>query len=141
MKAYSLIFGYFVINMAIWTLNTSGILPLYANEPIVNPSAFESLFSLDVFTVVTGIVGGGVVTVMALITRSYALSSGVLILWLVGVLLKPIQDVFVGLPKLVNSILIQAPTIGFIVSEIVTAFAAFILFMFVVEVIAGRQIT
>lgn len=138
MKAYSLIFGYFVINMAIWTLNTSGILPAYSSEPVVNPSGFEALFSLDVFTVVTGIVGGGVVTVMALLTRSYALSTGVLILWLVGVLLKPIRDIFVGLPLLVESML--PPEVWFI-SEVVVAFAAFVLFMFVVEVIAGRQIT
>lgn len=138
MKAYSLIFGYFVINMAIWTLNTSGILPLYSTEPILNPSGIEALFSLDVFTVVTGIVGGGVVTVMALITRSYALSTGVLILWIVGVLLKPIRDIFVGLPLLVQSLL--PPDLWFF-SQVVVAFASFVLFMFVVEVIAGRQIT
>lgn len=138
MKAYSLIFGYFAINMAIWTVSTAGILSTYSYEAIVSPSGFEALFSLNVFTVVTGIVGGGVITIMTLITKSYALGTGVLILWLVGVILKPVNDLVIGLPRLIEGIL---PSEVWFISEVVVAFAALILFIFIVEVIAGRQIT
>lgn len=138
MKAYSLIFGYFAINMAIWSLSMAGILPNYTREAIIGPAGFQGLFSLDTFSIVTGIVGGSVIGVLAMITRSYALSTGVLILWLVGVLLRPIRDIFIGLPRLVEAVL--PPAVWF-VSEIIVAFAALILFVFIVEVIAGRPIT
>lgn len=140
MKAYSLIFGYFCINLAIWTLNIASILTI-TREPVVDPSNVSSLFALDAFTVLTGIVGGGVVGVLAMLTRSYALSSGVLILWIMGIVLKPIRDIFVGLPLLVESVLSESPVIAGVVSQVVVAFAALLFFIFVIEIIAGRDIT
>jgi len=138
MKAWSLVFGYFCINMAIWTLNIAGILPSYTREAIINPTGLESLFSLDTFTLVTGIVGGGVVGILAMITRNYALSTGVLILWLVGVMLKPIRDLLIGLPLLIEAVL--PPSVWFF-SQVFVAFSAMILFVFIVEIIAGRPIS
>lgn len=138
-KAFSLILGYFCINAAIWTLNMLAILPIY-REATMDPSNILSLFSLDVFTAITGAVGGVVITILALMTRSYALSTGVLLLWIVGIMFKPIQDVFVGLPYLLEQIFAEAPYVGLVISQVIVAFAAVLLFTFIVEILAGRDI-
>lgn len=118
----------------------SGILPI-TREAIVDAADITGMFSLDIFTVITGIVGGGVIGILAMITRSYALSAGVIVLWVMGVVLKPIRDIFVGLPRLVNTLLSESPTIGTIVSQVVVAFGALLLFLFIVEILLGRDIT
>lgn len=137
MKNYAfLVFGYLCVNAAIWTLNMAALLPAY-REPIMDPSSMATLFSLDVFAAVTGIVGGAVIGILALMTKSYALSGGVLILWIIGVLFRPIQDIFVGLPYLLEAVL--PPGIAWF-SQVVVGFSAVILFLFIVGIIAGRDI-
>jgi len=123
--------------MAIWTLNVAAILPIY-REPITDPSNLANLFSLNTFTAITGIVGGAVIGILAIITRSYMLSTGVLLLWIIGVLFKPIQDIFIGLPYLVEAVL---PSSVWFISQVFVAFSALILFMFFVEIVAQREIT
>lgn len=140
MKAYSLIFGYFCINLAIWTINIAQILAV-TRQPIIDPANMTSIFSLDTFTVLTGIVGGGVIGVLAMITKSYALSTGVLILWIMGIVLTPIRDIFVGLPLLIQTVFAEWSLVGSIVSQVVVAFSALLFFVFIVEVILGRDIT
>lgn len=141
MKAFSLIFAYFCINMAIWTLNLLGLLPT-ALEATIDPSSVEGLFNLTTFAGITGVVGGATIGIASLVTRSYALGTGVLLIWIVGILFKPISDVFTGLPRLTSAVLAPAGTlVSQAVGQVTTAFAAIILFIFIVEVIAGRQIT
>jgi len=123
--------------MAIWTLNVAAILPIY-REPITDPSNLANLFSLNTFTAITGIVGGAVIGILAIITRSYMLSTGVLLLWIIGVLFKPIQDIFIGLPYLVEAVL---PSSVWFISQVFVGFSALILFMFFVEIVAQREIT
>jgi len=123
--------------MAIWTLNIAGILPVY-REPISDPTNILNLFSLDVFTAITGIVGGVTIGILAIMTRSYALSTGVLLLWIVGIMFKPVQDIFAGIPYLLEAVL---PSQVWFFSQVFVAFSALILFMFIVEIIAGREIT
>lgn len=138
MKALALVFAYFAINLAIWSLKMANILPNLV-EPTLDPNAIAGpggMFSLNTFTLLTGIVGGSMIGIMALVTRS-ALSTGVLVLWIVGIIFKPISDIVVGLPNLVAVIL---PVEVSWLSQIVFAFAAFTLFIFVVEIICGREI-
>lgn len=137
MKAYSLIFGYFCINMAIWTLNMAGLIPAYA-EATISPTGVQALFDLNVFTAITGVVGGVTIGILSMLTRNSALGTGVLLLWIVGILFKPIQDLFVGLPLLINTIL---PTEISFISQVVVAFSAISLFVFIVGILAGREIT
>lgn len=140
LKAYALIFAFMAVNLAIFTANclsTAGVLPSFGQEPIVDPNNFLNMFNLNVFTVLTGVVGGAVIGVLAMLTRSYALSGGVLILWIVGIVFKPIQDIFIGLPLLVKALL---PSSIWFLSEIIVAFCALTLFVFIVEIIAGREI-
>lgn len=136
MKAYALVFGYLCVNAAIWVLNMAGILPVYGAAQ-ANPTTIADWFDFTVFAAVVGTVGGVVIGILALMTKSYALSTGVLLLWVVGVLFKPIQDIFVGLPYLLNAIL---PSQVWFVTQAFVAFSALILFVFFVEIIAGRPI-
>lgn len=138
-KAWSFVFGYFCINAAIWTLATLSILTL-TRAPVHDPTAIQNLFSLDIFTAITGVVGGAVIGILALMTRSYALSTGVLLLWIVGIILTPVRDIFVGLPVLLNAIFADAPVVGTVVSQVIVAFGALMLFIFIVEILAGRDI-
>jgi len=135
MKAWSLIFGYFCINLGIWSLNLTGLFPVH--EAVIDPTNISSLFALDLFSALAGVVGCAVIGIMALITRSYALSGGVLLVWIVGVLFKPIQTIFVGLPYLINMVL--PPPVQFF-SQAFVALAAVMLFILIVEILAGREI-
>jgi hypothetical protein len=137
LKAYSLIFGYLCINAAIWTLKLANILPDFGIEAPMDPSNILTMFSLNTFTAITGVVGGAVIGILTLMTRSYALGTGVLMLWIVGVIFKPIQDIFVGLPFLLQAFL--PPSVWFL-SQPIVAFGGLVLFFFIVEVIAGREI-
>lgn len=138
-KAWGFVFGYFCINAAIWTLSALSIFTL-TRAPVVDPNAIGNLFSLDIFTVITGAVGGAVIGILALMTKSYALSTGVLLLWIVGIILTPIRDVFVGLPVLLNTLLADIPAVASVISQVIVAFGALMLFIFVVEILAGREI-
>lgn len=140
MKAWSLVFGYFVINLAIWTLNLTGLFAV-GSEPIVSPSNMNSLFSLDVFTGVAGAVGGGIIMILGLMTRNAALSTGALLLWIVAIILRPLQDIVLGLPKLMSMIFAAfGPTINYIFTSVFVALSGLMLFIFVVEILAGREI-
>ncbi len=142
MKAFTLIIAYFCVNAGIWTINMIsllGVLPNITNQqPIVDPTNIANMFSFNVFSAVTGIVGGITIGILAMVTRSYLLSGGVLVLWVVGVIFKPIQDIFVGLPNLIMALL--PPEIWF-VSEIFVAFSAIVIFAFFAELLTGKDIT
>lgn len=142
MKAFTLIIAYLCINLGIWTLtmlSNLGVMPHFMNtQAIVDPTNIQNMFSFSVFSAVTGVVGGATIGILAMVTRSYALGGGVLVLWIVGILFKPIQDIFIGLPNLVRAIL---PSEIWFVSEIVVAFSALVLFAFFVELITGKDIT
>lgn len=138
-KAWSFVFGYFCVNSAIWTLATLSLLTL-TRAPVHDPTAIQGLFSLDIFTAITGVIGGAVIGILALMTRSYALSTGVLLLWIVGVVLTPVREIFIGLPILLNAIFADIPAVGVVVSQVIVAFGALLLFVFIVEILAGREI-
>lgn len=135
--AMALVFGYFCINAAIWSVSMLGILPLYARDPITTPDEISTWFALDVFTLATGVVGGTAIGILAFITKAYTWSTGVLICWIVGLLLRPLQAIFIGLPKLIEGIV--PPEISWVTS-IISGFAAFILFILFVEIIGGKDI-
>lgn len=139
MKATSLVFGYFCINIAIWTINVLGVITL-SREAIIDPTGLGALFDISAFTILTTLVGGATTAIIGILTRNVALSSGVLILWVFGIIFRPIQDVFVGLPRLVSAIFAEAPALGTVISQVVVAFSAFIFFMFLAEVVMGRDL-
>lgn len=136
MKGYTLIIGYFCVNLAIWALGMAGILPTW-KEPQADPTSLLAMFNLDAFTVITGLVGGTVIGILSMVTRSYALGVAVLVVWVVGVILTPIQDIFTGLPYLISMFL---PAELAFLSQIVTIFTGITLFFFIVEIIANRNI-
>lgn len=136
MKALALILGYLCVNAAIWVLSMASILPVGGVGP-ADPSNFTSWFDISVFSVTAGVVGGGIITLLALITKSYALGTAVLVLWVLGVVFQPIYYIFAGLPFLLNAIL--PPEIWFITQAFV-GLSAFLFFVFFVGIIAGRDI-
>lgn len=134
--SYFLVLGYLVVNLSIWIVSTANIL-LGGVASTINPAEISSWFNLSIFAGIVGAVGGVVIGILALITKSYALSTGVLLLWVIGVLFKPISDIFVGLPYLINAFL--PPDVWFVTQALV-GLAAFCLFVFFVGIIAGRDI-
>lgn len=111
------------------------------SQPIVSPTNVTSIFSLDVFTGLAGFVGGGIIMILGLMTRNAALSTGALLLWIVGIVLKPLQDIVLGLPKLMNILLSGfGPVVSNIFASVFIALSGLMLFVFVVEILAGREI-
>lgn len=142
MKAFTLIIAYLCINAGIWTVNLislAGVLPNITNQqPTVDPTNIANMFNFNMFSAVTGVVGGVTIGILAMVTRNTAIGGGVLVLWVIGVLFKPIQDIFIGLPNLVTALL---PSELWFVAEIVVGFSALILFAFFVELITGHGVT
>lgn len=138
--AVFIIVGYLAVNIGIWSLSmlaSLGALPSFGTQGTIDPTSIADLFSINQFTIIAGGVGGAVTGILAMVTRSYALSGAVLLCWIVGVLFRPISDIFTGLPRLVTNIL--PPEIGWI-AQIITAFTAFAFFIFIVEILGGRDI-
>lgn len=135
MKGWSLIFGYFCINIAIGVLHGLGLFSV-SSEPVISAGGITNLFSLTVFSITIGIAG-----IASLLTRQYIFGAGALLIWVVGILYNPIMDIFVGLPVLINQTLSYSPLVATVVGGAVTAFAGVILFMFLLEILSGRQIS
>jgi len=135
MKAWSLIFGYFMINISIGVIHALGLFSVY-QEPIISSTAITSVFNLTVFSISAGLAG-----IAGILTRQFIFGAGALLLWLVGVFYAPIQDIFIGVPRLINILLADSPLVATVVGGAVTAITSIILFMFLFELLSQRQVT
>jgi len=135
MKAWSLIFGYFMINISIGVIHGLGLFTVY-QEPIISSTAITSVFDLTVFSIAIGLAG-----IAGILTRQFIFGAGALLLWLVGVFYAPVMDIFVGVPRLINIILADSPVVATVIGGAITAITSIILFMFLFELLSQRQVT
>ena len=137
MKAFNLMFGYICLNLAAFFLAMSGAFPV-AQQLYVSPTDVTNTFTLTMF--VAAGVTGGVMSIIALITRQYVFAASALLIVVIGILLPIVQWVILGLPFVLTALLAPVPELSWL-SGIVGAFFAVSLFMFMAELAAGRQVT
>lgn len=135
MKMYSLLFFIICLNMAAFILQQSGTSTV-SKELYISPLDITNKFSLSVFGALA--IGGGIIGVIALITRQYVFASVALLIWVIGLLLPITQWFLLGTPIILNVLL--PPEVSYL-SYVVTAFFAFAFFMFMLEIAAQRQIS
>jgi len=135
MKVYSLMVFYLCLNMAAFIINQSGAFAT-SQELYINPLNVSNQFSLTVFGGL--LAGGAIIGIIALITRQYVYASIALVVWVIGLILPVAQWFLLGTPIILAAIL--PPEISY-VSTVVSAFFAFIFFMFMIEIASQRQIT
>ena len=135
MKAWSLIFGYFIINLSIGVIHGLGLFSV-AIEPIVSATGITNVFNLTMFSITVGLAG-----LAGILTRQFIFGAGALLIWLVGVFYAPVSDIFIGVPRLINIILADSPVVAGLIGTAITALTSIILFMFLFELLSQRQVT
>jgi len=121
--------------MAAFIINQSGAFAT-SQELYINPFDISNQFSLVIFTAISA--GGGILGLIAVYTRQYTFAAGMLLLWVVGLLAPIAQWFLIGAPIILAAIL---PSEISYISYVVSAFFAFIFFMFMIEIASQRQIT
>jgi len=121
--------------MAAFIINQSGALAV-SQELYVSPFDVSNQFSLAVFGITA--IGGGILGLIGLLTRQYTFASGAILIWVIGLMLPVTQWFLAGVPMILGVLL---PTEISYLTYVVSAFFAFILFMFMAEIATQRQIT
>jgi len=121
--------------MAAFIINQSGAFAT-SQELYINPLDVSNQFSLTVFGGL--LAGGAIIGIIALITRQYVYASIALVVWVIGLILPIAQWFLLGTPIILAAIL---PSEISYLSTVVSAFFAFIFFMFMIEIASQRQIT
>jgi hypothetical protein len=112
-------------------------MPEIGRQLYINPIDVSNKFSLTIFGALG--VGGAIFGIAAILTRQYVYATGVLLIWAVGVVVLPIgQWILLGAPFVLVAIL---PSEVAWLSQVVVAFYAISIFMFVLEITTQRQIT
>ena len=135
MRTYSLMVFYLCLNMAAYIINQSGAF-IESQLLYINPFDVSNQFSLTVFGGL--LAGGAIIGVIALITRQYVYASVALVIWVIGLLLPVAQWFLLGTPIILAALL---PSEISYLTYVVSAFFAFIFFMFMIEIASQRQIT
>lgn len=135
MKAWSIIFGYFLINISIGVIHGLGIFSV-GFEPLIGTSGINSIFDLTIFSITAGLAG-----ITALLTQQYIFGVGAILIWLVGIFYAPVSDIFIGVPRLISLVLADVPVVATLIGSAITAIVGIILFMFLFELMTQRQVT
>lgn len=135
MRAYSLLLFYLCLNLAAFILVSTDIIPV-GDWIEHTPTDISAMFSLTTFSAL--VAGGTIGGLVALLTRQYALSAGLILVWCVGILYEPISWVLIGVPKILNAIL---PAELSVLGTVVGVLTSVVFFMFFIEVLGGRTIT
>lgn len=135
MKVYSLMLFIICLNISAFILNSAQVLPV--NRPLTwGITDLTATFSLTVFAGLG--IGGALIGVVGLITRTYVYAAGAILIWILGILL-PIASWFLnGVPMMLTMLL---PSELSYISSAITAVFMFIFFIFIVEIMTQRQIT
>lgn len=137
MKAYSLLLFYVCLNLAAALVITFDIVSI-GNWGQHSDAEMSGWFNLNIFGMVA--VGGGVTVagIVAYFTKSYGLTVGLLLVWIVGVVYDPIRNLLLGFPLLLTALL--PAEIAFL-GTVFTVLSSVVFFMFFVEILSGRQVT
>lgn len=135
MRAYSLMIFYLSLNIAAFIISESGAF-VGSQTLYINPLDVSNQFSLVIFTAIAG--AGTIGGLIALYTRQYLFVAGALLIWIIGLLVPIGQWILIGTPIILATLL---PTEISYLSAVVSAFFAFIFFMFLIEIAGQRPIT
>lgn len=135
MKAYTVIFAYFVLNISAFVLNYLQVIP--GPSLYLTPDMLLSEFSLTAFASIG--VGGAIAGLLALITRQYVYAVGAILIWIIGLVLPILQWVVAGLPFMLAAML-NPYGLGWF-AAVIEGFFAIIIFIFCIEILSGKQIT
>jgi len=135
MRAYSIMIFIVCLNMSAFIINQSGAFP-ESQQLYISPTDVTNQFSLTVFAALG--VGGAIFGLAALLTRQYVYAAGALLIWIIGVFLPIGQWFLIGAPVMLAALLPSEVTY---LSQVVTAFIALALFMFLAEIASQRQVT
>lgn len=135
MKTYSLMLFIVSLNLAAFIIQQSGAImgskPLY-----ISPFDVTNKFSLA--TIMAALLGGGAITLVALLFRPGIYAVGALLVWVVLTLTPIAQWFLIGTPIILTAIL---PIELAYLSAVISAFFAIAFFMFLIEIVSQRQIT
>jgi hypothetical protein len=128
------------LNLSVWVMNTAQVIPYGINQEW-NPNDVKTWFNLNLFnpTTIIGLAVGGIAGLISWITKAGVYANGIILIWVLSIVLVPIQTFTIGAPILIYNILTPfgLAWLG-VVPEI---FFLFGFFMFCIELLAQRQIT
>ena len=148
MKPYSIIIFMICLNISCYLLVEMEVFSVSSYpegytgpETIMETFKFGEISLTDIFLLGTGGILAGI---MMLITRQYVFASIALVIWVIGIVLKPVGWVIVGFPLMVNSLLLMSgvsSTLATALQLTISAFYFFIFFIFIIEIASQRQLT
>ena len=141
MKAYSALFFMMCLNIAAVVLSEFQIVPAYSRTFGITPSDISSYFNINVFSALTIAIGGGVIGLIGILTKQNIYAIGIILIWVMGVMFKPISWILQGLPIVLDNLLNVGGVDLSIFKYGIIALYDLIFFIFLAEIISQRQIT
>jgi len=143
------IFLYVVsLNLACFVLSYSGALPLILTG-YTSPESFSSLFTIEnvnLTNIGIATIGSIAAGLLAIFTKNYVFGAGAILIWVVSVLLGPVGWVINGFPSFIRSLIYviggssaSSIAVGYMAFWVATVLCVYGMFMFIVEILAGRQ--
>jgi hypothetical protein len=120
------------LNLAAFSINASGIIPNYSQEPSYDPTSIASTFNITTLLALGAGIGiGGLV---AIVTKQNIWSIGAILVWSLGVLIPLVRDFFLGVPLMFVRL-----GVPWYVTTSLGALIAFTYFFFFVGVVTQRD--
>ena len=136
------------LNLATFILKAGGIIGFNV-AGYTSPQSIPGLFTIENINFTTiGVTSIGAIAagLLAVYTKQYIFGFGVILIWVLSMLLTPIGWLVNGFPMFLQNIILliggsSASTLGYIVLWATTSLTVYIIFMFVIELLSGKQIT
>lgn len=139
MKGATLLWGYFCVTFAFWMITQSRFIITF-REFEFNPSDVSSWFSILQFDIGTaiGLTIGGIAGLLSYLFKVGIYANGVILIWILALIFKPTNQLMLGLPIFLNSLL--APIGLSWLAQVPQAFFAFSLFLWLAEIMSQQKI-
>ncbi len=125
---------YVCCNLAAFVLHASGLYPT-GSELYANATDITSTFSLSIF-VGLGI-GGGLLGIIALLTKQASYASFALLIWAVGIFLPIAQWFIAGVPI---ALALMLPSELWFIASVIEAMCIMLFFIFFLGIVTQRHI-
>ena len=135
MRAYSLLLFYICFNLAIGIFVVTEIIPVGAWMQH-SEADISAQFNLTVFTAAAG--GATLGGIVAIITKQYLFATGIILIWVIGVLYTPVNWLLIGFPLMLAALL---PAELSAVASAFSILSTIVFFVFFAEILGGRQVT
>ena len=111
---YNIVIYGMIFNVALYLIQICHLTPVFL-EPNYSLTSIGSIFNLDVFSLqftganLIALAGGAALMLVSLLTRQNTYALYALIIWAVGVLIKPVQDFIWAIPNAINNLIGKTP--------------------------------